>query len=232
MSRAQRAERPSWQKAGVMIDKVLLGSLVVLNLAACGAGRNPDLEAESRIPENQKVGSLKAEILSGAETLQFNSGVLHGDGTVRFAAPLAKPDSANGFIFKFELAENTTVTLVTNSDRNLSSGVEVEISRLPNSSSPQVIVRASAGTGAGEEQDILDLTPFFSSVDVTQVMSLSFDIHNNHGDSAHFLAWNNSTGQQLHEDMLRGRGFGANWGLRLKGAKVTSVERSGPREVH
>jgi hypothetical protein len=207
-----------------MIFKPLSCLIFSFALVACGGGRNPDLEAEKRIPSSQKIGNQKAEILSGDSTLTFLNGTLDGTGAVRLALPLAKVESANNFTLKIELAEDSSATLVTNSTRDLSAGVEIEISRPAGSTAPRVIAR----TG----EDSLDISASFSSVDVTSEMHLSFDIHNDHGNSLHLLAWSSQTAEELLSDILRGRGFGANWGLKLKAAKINSIERSGPRDVH
>jgi hypothetical protein len=85
---------------------------------------------------------------------------------------------------------------------------------------------------ARTSQDSLDISTSFSNVDVTSAMHLSFDIHNDHGNSLHFLAWNEQTGEELLSDILSGRGFGANWGLKLQTAKITGIVKNGPKDKH
>jgi hypothetical protein len=211
-----------------MVNCLMLRALLTLfctfALIACGGGRNPDLDAAKQIPASQKIGSQKAEVLIGEDTLVFTNGTLEGSGVVRFASPLDKTESANNFTIQIELAENSSVTLVANSNRNLAAGVEIEISRPAGSTSPHVIARTS--------QDSLDISTSFSNVDVTSAMHLSFDIHNDHGNSLHFLAWNEQTGEELLSDILSGRGFGANWGLKLQTAKITGIVKNGPKDKH
>ncbi len=198
--------------------------VLLLSLIGCGGGRNPDVDAANKVPQSQVVGRQKAEVLSGGNTLQFTQGVLQGHGVVRFTEVLEKPESANNFSLKLELAEGQSVTLIVNSDRNLSAGVEIEISRPQGALTPKVV--AKAGT------DTLDLSAAFLLMNVNEEMSLSFDIHNDHGDSVHVLAWNAKTDRELFSDMIQGRGFGVNWGLKLNGAKVYSIEKSTPRDEH
>lgn len=207
-----------------MKKSVLLWFLVSLVLAACGGGENPDVEAAKKVPENQTVGNQKAEILSGADTLQFGGGAIQGTGAVRFTDVLEKPESANNFSLRLELGEGQSATLIVNSDRNLSVGIEIEVSRPLGAANLNVVIKAGS--------DTLDVSSFFASVDATQEMALSFDVHNDHGASVHVLAWNDLIGQELLADMIRGRGFGANWGLKLNGAKVNGIEKSGPRDEH
>ncbi len=199
--------------------------LIVFTLTACGGGSNPDKEAAQLIPEVQKVGSLKAEILNGGDTLQFSGGTLEGVGLVRFADPLSGAETANNFMIGLALDEGASATLIANSKRDLTGGIEIQISRPSGSTSPTVIARI------GSMQR--DLTSAFAgAVDVAQAMVIWIDVHNNHGNSVHVVAWSKSTGSELIEDIIPGKGLGANWGLRLQGGRVTSLVNAGPRDQH
>lgn len=197
--------------------------LSILALSACGGGANPDKEAAERIPANQRVGAQKVEILSG--TPAFADGTISGSGTVRFAEPLAETDSANNFALSLELSEGSSVTLVANANRDLGAGIEIEIARPASSVNPRVTARAGG--------DTLDLSPLFTSVNVSAPMQLAFDLHNNEPQNLHLVAFNDAAnGAELGSDVVRGKGTGANWGLRLAGGKITGLVKSAPRDIH
>lgn len=197
--------------------------IATLALTACGGGHNPDKAAAERIPEGQRVGAQKVEILAGSPA--FAGGAISGAGTVRFAEPLPGRDTANNFSLSLELAEGEAVTLIANANRDLGAGIEVEISRPAGATNPRVVARAGA--------DTLDLSGNFAPVDVKKPMSLAFDLHNDHGDSVHVVLFDDgNNGANLGEDQLRGKGAGALWGLRLAGGRVTGITRAGARDVH
>jgi len=208
-----------------MNNQIFLALVFAFSLSACGGGRNPDTEAAKGIPDNQKIGSLKAEILSGSDTLQFSNGTLEGVGLVRFADPLSGADTAHNFAIGLALNEGESATLITNSRRDLTGGVEIKISRPPGSVSPTVMARIGPA-----ERDLS--SAFAGAVDVKQAMMIWIDVHNDHGSSVHIVLWNEATGPDLIEDVIPGKGLGANWGLRLEGGQVTNVVKAGPRDQH
>lgn len=205
-------------------------SLAVVSIAAlvafasgCGGGRNPDLEAAAAIPESQRVGSLKAEILLGAETLTFRDGGVEGRGTFRFADILPRWDSANNFVARLQLEEGESITLLLNATRPLQSGVEIEIARPIGAASPAVTIKAGA--------DRLVASPSFADVDVSREFGLSFDVHNNE-PSLHLLVWRDGVAEPILSDIVNGRGRGAFWGARLDGGRLRSAARLEPRDAH
>lgn len=194
-------------------------------LVACGGGYNPDLAAENEIPEFQKLGSYKAKVLAGDETLQFSQEGLEGTGAVVFAEKLSRPESANNFILSFELEDGGSLVLVTNSTEKLSSGVSIEFSRAQGSQTLSVIAKAG--------DDTYDMSSFFTDLDPSIPLAISIDIHNDHGPSAHVIFWDeNNKRKMIVEDMIDGRGLGSQWGLTLSKAKVFGLAKNGPREKH
>lgn len=203
--------------------RFLPAAILAFCLSACGGGANPDKEAANRIPDSQRVGAMKAEVLSGSPS--FANGTLTGSGTVRFAEPLSGRDTAHNFAIRLELTDGESVTLIANASRELANGVELEISRPAGATNPRVIARAGA--------DTLDLSGLFTGVSAAGPMSLAFDVHNNEGDTVHLVAFNDgNAGAELGSDVLRGKGIGANWGLRLAGGKVSGLEKTAPRDNH
>lgn len=204
--------------------KSILWILSVVALTACGGGRNPDKEIRQDLAGSKKLGAKEVVILSGADTLKFVDGIVEGTGTLRFAESLAKPDSANNFALLVEIPAEGSVSIFANADRGLSGGIEVRLSRIPGSNALQV--EAIAGN------DRLPLGSSFTGIDASKAMHLSFDLHNDHGENVHLIAWDETVGAELLEDILRGKGYGVNWGLKLQNARVLSSERREPKDKH
>lgn len=204
--------------------KKLILVLWACGLFACGGGSNPDRELRSAPGNLRKLGVLELEILSGADTLKFEAGSIAGTGVVRINDPLAKVESANNYELAFEIEDGGSVALLANGDRQLATGIEVGLARIPGQPASQV--RARVGT------DSLSLDEAFAKIDASAKIHLSFDLHNDHGENVHLVAWNEDTGEELVEDMLSGRGFGSHWGLRLQGARVSIVHRREPKDKH
>lgn len=206
-----------------MIERLIVAAVMCLALTACGGGSNPDLAAEKLIPDNQKVGDNRAEIISGADTLTFDQGNLAGTGSVRFAALLSGPDTANNFTLDFELSDQGSLVLVTNSNQSLGLGLEVEFKRSGNALN--VVARGGS--------DVFDMSQFFTAINASVRLKFSIDVHNDHGAVTHILIWDeNNQSIELVDDILNGKGFGPYWGLRLSQAKVLSGGRADPRDVH
>ncbi len=193
-------------------------------LFSCGGGRNPDLENLSKTPDTQRVGDQKFDILSGESTLVYNDGAVQGSGSLRFSDNLKSSESAHNFKLTLQLPEESSVTLISNSNSELGLGIEIEILRKQGSSNLNVVARAAL--------DTLDLSSHFISIDAKKEFTLSFDLHNDHGESAHILGWLMSNDSPLFDDILQGRGFGSHWGLKLNKAKVLQISKSDPRSVH
>jgi hypothetical protein len=201
-------------------------AITVLGLAlltACGGGYNPDKEARNNIPSSQSVGTQKVEIISGESTLNFNNGIISGSGIIKSATALSEVNSANNFEISFRLTDGGNLVFLANSKRDLSAGVEIEFQRASGTNLLTVIARAG--------MDVLDMSSSFSSVDASTEMSFFIDMHNDHGNETHVIFWD-ASGNLILEDILRGKGFGANWGLSLNSAEVSLVKVSPPKDEH
>ena len=78
-----------------------------------------------------------------------------------------------------------------------------------------------------------DLTAAVSGIDASKPMSIAIEIHNDHGNDAHVLLWNEAAGsQELGEESVRGRGVGSNWGFRLQNARVSHAAKGAIRDAH
>ncbi len=208
-----------------MNSKSLILVCFAFVISACGGGQNPDVEAARLLPASQAIGSQKLEVLEGSATLLFSNGSLTGNGLIRFADPLEGAETANNFSMTFSLDDGGSITLIANANRDLTGGVEFEISR-PNGSNE---LKVKARTTAGER----DLSSALEGkINVAQEITLWFDVHNDHSDSVHVVAWNQASGEELTEDVVPGKGVGASWGLRLQGGRVENVSRSEARDRH
>lgn len=212
---------PSRQVRALALSLISAGGFA---LSACGGGKNPDREAQNAVPDSQRLGPQKVEILAGAGALTFADGRAEGSGLVRATDVLERADSANNFVLSFELAEDGSVTFVANAKRDLSGGVEVEFTRPAGGSALRAQARAASGA--------LDLAAAVAGIDASKPVSLAIEIHNDHGNDAHVLLWNEATGQELVEEMIRGKGAGANWGVRLRNARVSHAARGKVRDAH
>ncbi len=204
--------------------KKLFCVLAIAALTACGGGGNPDKENRAGVTGNYRLGARELNVLNGADTLKFKDGMVEGTGTLRFADVLEKPDSANNYSLAFELAAGGSLSLVANADRELAGGIELRLSR-PEGGGP---LQAEATAGS----DKLPLENFFTAIDASKAVRLSFDLHNDHGENVHLIAWDEVAGAELLEDILRGKGYGVNWGLKLRNARVLSAERLAPKDKH
>ncbi len=195
-------------------------------LLSCGGGPNPDLEAQKAIPSDQKIGNLKSEIISGSNGLIFSpGGKLTGTGVIRFADLFPKVESAHNFFLRFEIEDGGSLTLITNANRNLNNGIEIEFSRSLGKNELTVTAKTPS--------DLLDLSSFFNVSNVSGLLAFSLDLHNDHSNSVHLIIWDElNSGKELLEDLLNGNGMGVHWGLELNQAKVTFADRSKAKDQH
>ncbi len=197
-----------------------------LLLYSCGGGPNPDRDALNDISNNQIVAGEKFEFVSPKDNLSFGNGTVSGQGSLRFAQSLESPQTNFNFNLLFELEDGAALTFVTHSNTLLGEGVEFKFQRL--GAQLKFFVTSAGVTD--------DWTQFLSSLDVSQQVSLSLDVHNNEA-FAHVVFWNHSTGVKLFDssvnaDGLAGRGQGPHWGMKLEGGKVFSVQKGPPRDDH
>lgn len=201
--------------------KIIL-TVISFFMVGCSGGSNPDVEAANKIPESQSVGAQKVDIIDG-DALSFNSGTISGTGVVRSATALSTTDSANNYAVKFLLNHSGSITFIANAKKDLSAGVELTFTRLASTSTLEVIARAGS--------DILDLSENFEDVDASAEISFLIDIHNDHEAESHLVFWDGSGGE-MFEDLLRGKGFGSHWGLKLNNAQAYQVVVGPPKDEH
>lgn len=200
--------------------------LLVLLLVAggCGGGKNPDAESLAAVPDTQKIGQNKYEILQNSGNLQIKDGALTGSGIIRMAIPLAKADSANNYNLRFRLAPGGSLALRTHAGKSLEGGITVIFNRSPQ---PQIrVLEVLVLT----DKSRMDVSYAFNKISAQGDIYLSMDIHNDHGDGIHFIAWDGNSGEKLFGTGIRGRGFGTNWGLVLNEAAVTDFKNGHQRD--
>lgn len=209
-----------------MIFRGFASLSLVLLLAACGGGSNPDRDLVANVPSDQRVGGEKVTTIGASDSLKFNAGKVDGTGTLRFASPLASADSANRYVVRFALEPEGRLTVVGNADANLNGGVEVEFVR-GTGADLKLYLRAQ-----GTEKDWSSYT---GSIDASALMTFAVEIHNDEGEYAHIEIRNvTPAGDVMIFDSAEaidgspGRGTERLWGLKLNRATVFEALRQSP----
>lgn len=191
-------------------------------LGACGGGPNPDLDASFNISGHSFT------LLSTDEELSLTGETLSGTGLIRFANDLGDVYTAFNYTLNFSLENQGELSLISHANSSLANGVEIIFKR----SDSELLVFAKAG-------DVTDdWSSFFSDIDALGDIFISIDVHNNEA-LTHILVWNDLVSSDVvildsGYDVAGGpgNGYGQSWGLRLKSAKVQSIEKGGPRVEH
>jgi hypothetical protein len=161
-----------------------------------------------------------------AGDLERGEKLLKGSGAVVFASPLNAIQSQDNFDLEFTIAEGGSLSLVTHSDSSLSDGLTVQFERAGTE-----LIASLKADGAGTGDNVL------SGVDASGPISLSVDVHNNE-TPAHVLIWNAVNGSYEESEALYnseddadapGVGKGTLWGLVLRNATLSKVERGEPK---
>lgn len=206
----------------------LLSTLFILG---CGGGSNPDKNQISHL----NIGITPITVVDGADSLSFNgAGEASGTGSFRATQPIEGGESSGRlFTFSFSLSPGSTLTLVAFSNINLNSGLEIDFYR-PNASSSMQVTARHGGTTK-------DLSSSFTTMDASQVLTLSVDVHNGE-NPAHILAWNDTNGAADEDDFIfnsgvipnssPGQGTGSYWGIRLNGAMISHMTNQNARHDH
>ena len=207
-------------------------ALILATTCACA----PSTSAERAMP---KPSPETAQNISGLafQTLKSEVTATGRIETIYAQTPLEEIESSHHFRFQFELAPGGSISLFANAriskeTSNFERGVELEISRSldPASAAVMVIARASC-----QERD---WSAHFPKIDARALMTLGFDVHNDHGDRTHILAWSGDEHDPMFNSGSRhvggspGRGFGNIWGFRLNEAKLHAVAVDHPRNEH
>lgn len=209
---------------GVAVGKIVF-SVLASCLVACGGGANPDRDAAGDFD----IQGLRFLALDGGG-LTASGGGVQGTGSVLSLQALPGVSGANGFNIAFTLQDGGRLVMVTNADRKLKGGVEIDFSRT--GTSLTVLVRAQ---GTGIE---VDWSEHFAEIDASGEISLFIDVHNDHGDYAHLLFWTGSAEEPFldsgeHTDGAPGNGVGGEaWGFHLTDAELRAAARNDPRDSH
>lgn len=200
-----------------------LHALTAMALIAA-AGCKKDEDKTTDLPQ----GSFAEQTYYVLETgdLERSEALLQGSGALVFASPLNAIQSQDNFALEFTLGEGGSLALVTHADSSLSDGLIVQFE----GAGSELISRLTAD-GAGTGDNVL------SGVDASGPISLAVDVHNNE-TPAHVLIWNAVNGSYAEDEALYNSeddadapavGKGTLWGLVLRNAVVTKVERGEPK---
>jgi len=202
--------------------------LILVLVTACGGGPNPDKDSQRSIPSFQNISGEKFTILASKESLSMDHGTISGAGSLRFSEDLGGVDTGFNYVLTFSLEDSGELTLVSHSNASLEHGLEFIFKRV----GTKLMVHAKAGSITD------DWSSFFTSFDASQIMKIAIDVHNNESVT-HVIFWNDliSTNAQVLDsgsdvNGSPGKGYGQNWGLKLKSSTITSVTRGGPRNEH
>lgn len=194
---------------------------------SCGGGENPDLRESLEIPDNQKVSGELFHILPGSSGLSVVNNTVAGTGSIRFASALRTVRSDYNFELGFSLDPGGELTFVSHALRGLNSGIELRFVRADNDELALI---------ARIEERTEDWSLFFQSVAADSFIHLSIDIHNDHGPYSHIIIWDMQTGVELFDSAMDasqlGRGYGANWGIKLNNATLNLIGKGPPRDAH
>lgn len=198
----------------------LLLILLPFFLGACGGGYNPD---KALLGQAQKIGDTAYYDLGGNRW--------------RVADALNSVQSGANFQLRFELQDHGTVTLHAFSDADLQGGFELKFER-----DHGVLKVFANAQGITQEW-----SSYFSSVNPTQPITLTTDIHN-HENPAHVLIWSGAKNNGLNhtntlyntaEDSVDlnfagspGNGRARAWGVSFTDATISEAIVSSPQETH
>ncbi|WP_374075515.1 hypothetical protein [Bdellovibrio bacteriovorus] len=159
------------------------------------------------------------------------------DGRRVMAESITAVATGANFEVSFDLEEGGSVTLYTFANSDLHNGVSIQFARVQNS----LKVFATA------QGIVQDWSPRFESVDASQTVPMTIDIHNNERP-AHIMIWSGSKNSSLNhrntlynsaEDSLDlnydnspGNGFGRSWGIKLDKAQLHKATLSSPQDAH
>lgn len=207
-----------------MYSKVLLYLLAFVFIAA-GCGKSVNVGQGNNSDQGGKISEQGFEIIEKG-SLKIEGSALEGSGSIVFTNPLPANKSNVGLDVSFELGDGGYLEVISHSNKDLSSGVVIKISRV--GSQIYAIVRTPLSTPSAQK-----LLPQVS----TGPSRLLIDVHNNESPT-HILAW--ATGTSIFSEAssilnteqdyaLNGQGSGGFWGLKLLNAKVTAAAQGKAR---
>lgn len=165
---------------------------ILVFTTACSGGRNPDREAEERLPAHQNVGGLKAEVKEGAPL--FAEGVISGTGAILFGAPLEGVGASHSFEVTFTLEDQGLIEIVTYSSRDLNRGLTFRFTRLDEGPGSLKVELVSSSQTVDISDAELEEEFRIQTLDASKPLTLTFDVHNGERP-AHILMWRGSRSQ-------------------------------------
>ena len=152
------------------------------------------------------------------------TGEVSGSGSFVARTPLASVNSERSYTVSFTVQDGGSLTLIMNSDAELSGGLEFEFSR--SGSTLAVVLKKGTDTNTVTSS-------FTGSIDVTGTVSIIIDQHNQE-TPAHVLVWSgtttvfdDSTAMFNSDDVGKappGNGTGVYWGVRMTSASITQAQ--------
>lgn len=192
----------------------LAAILAVSSLLGCSNSYNPD---RALAEERMRLG--QTEVVGGTSFFREQPGLFVAN------APLESAASGSNYTFQIEIEPNGSFELVSHAQSGLNNGISLAFSREADSTGLQLIAQAGSSTA--------DWSAALASVDATQPISLSIDIHNDEEGAAHILIWSGETlllnSAETTTAPSPGLGRGVLWGVKLNSSTILSITRSEPR---
>lgn len=185
--------------------------LVTVALTVAGCGGKSASSPQGGVIEIRKIGNLEYGLLD-AVGLQSTETAIAGTGTVVFRNPL--PEEDNHFSVNTQLQPGGKLTIVTNSDAKLNSGIQLTIARNSNGS-----IAAEMKTA----EETKDLGAFFAHIDSARAFTFDFEVHP-HG---HLMLMIAGTTNEVN---FVTRPIGKFWGLKLDKSAVSALAISAVQE--
>lgn len=200
--------------------KLIFFVAVALTLSACGGGHNPDKD------------NLNKAIVVG-DASYYDLGVNKGLMT----EGVSSVNSGANFEYHFRVTDGGSFTVFAFANSSLTNGIAIRFTR--NGGTLNVLATAQGITQ--------DWSPLFASVDASQDVTLTMDIHNNESP-AHIMIWNGSKNPKMNHtntlynsaedsvdldyDAGPGNGSGRAWGFQTDGATLINAKISDPQDSH
>lgn len=180
---------------------VLVFALVALSLIG-GCGDKSSFSGPNAVAI-KKLGSLEYGVIGG--NVVTTDGSISGSGTVLFKNPL--PEEDNHFALTVTLAAGAKITVATNTDNTLKTGVALTLARSANDKIVAHMITANENT---------DVSAVFTDVDSTKAFQVEYEVHP-HG---HMIF---PTRDPIEEFDFTTRPTGKFWGLMLENATVSAA---------
>ena len=184
-----------------------LGFLAIAALVSTGCSKTESGPGQPS-SENPRLSGQEYKVISG--DLKSSADAVEGTGALVFRLPL--PDEDNNYNLTFDLKEGSEVTLVSQADASLSTGIQFMFFR-KNGKLEGRIIDGAKDTVVTEDMPTLSATATVNAV---------LDIHG-HG---HIIFFDGDAESQFE---FLSRPTGKFWGLKLKDASVKGAVLSKPK---